>query len=363
MNRLEASSVLRGARALHSSGHKFAALDGIRGLAAIAVMMRHTSSMWGFPLVHSHLAVDVFFLLSGFVIASSYEAKLADRRLSFGAFVKLRLIRFYPMYLVALALGIWLAWITGVTNGEPVSHRDVLALGALALFFIPSAGAGILPLLSVSWSLFYELVVNILYAATRPALSTRMLLAISGAAYLALAAAAIQHGSLDMGWAGSLLGVAEGLTRSIFGIFLGIALFRLRARLATLLPTIPPLAAIVAICLLVFAPPLGPTWILDVIALTLLPPLVLAAARSEPPFARTMFFLGSASYPVYLLHIPLHVAFGLAVDVRAWAPWSGLVFAIGTVLIAVAAERAYDLPVRRWLTAALRPRAEPVKTA
>lgn len=342
--------------------HKFAALDGIRGLAAIAVMMRHTSSMWGFHLVHSHLAVDVFFLLSGFVIASSYEAKLADRRLSFGAFVKLRLIRFYPMYLVALLLGTWLAWITGVTGGEQVSHRDVLALGALALFFIPSTGAGILPLLSVSWSLFYELVVNVIYAATRPALSTRMLLAISGAAYLALAAATAQHGSLDMGWAGNLLGVAEGLTRSIFGIFLGIALFRLRTRLAALLPPIPPLAAILAICLLIFAPPMGPTWTFDVLALPLLPALVLLAARSEPPFARTMFFLGSASYPVYLLHIPLHLAFELAVDVRAWAPWSGLVFAIATVLIAVAAERAYDLPVRRWLTAALRPRVEPLKT-
>jgi peptidoglycan/LPS O-acetylase OafA/YrhL len=345
-----------------ATAHKFAALDGIRGLAAIFVMMRHTSSMWGFQLVHSHLAVDVFFLLSGFVIANSYEAKLADGRLSVGAFARVRLIRFYPMYLVALALCGGLTWMTGLIDGEPVRHAQVIGWGVLGLFFIPSAGANILPLLSVSWSLFYELLVNLLYAVVRPALSTRKLLAICAFAYVALVAAGARHGSLDMGWVGNALGVVEGLTRAVFGIFLGIALFRLRTRLWALLPQVPPLAAILVICALICAPSVGPTWILDVLAIPLLPPLVLMAARGEPPLARAMTFLGSASYPVYLLHVPAHLAIDLVVDVRPWTPWAGLAFAVGMVLLAVTAERAYDLPARRWLTAKLRPRVIPLKT-
>jgi peptidoglycan/LPS O-acetylase OafA/YrhL len=318
--------------------------------------------MWGFHLAHSHLAVDVFFLLSGFVIANSYEARMADGRLSVGAFVKLRLIRFYPMYLFALASCAWLTWVTGLINGDVVTHDQVIGWSVLGLFFIPGAGANILPLLSVSWSLFYELLVNVVYAVARPALSTRTLLAICGAAYAGLVAAGARHGSLDMGWVGNALGAVEGLTRSVFGIFLGIALFRLRTRLWALLPPLPPLAAILAICLLICAPPIGPTWILDVLAIPLLPFLVLLAARGEPPLARTMSFLGAASYPVYLLHMPAHLAIDLVVDVRPWAPWAGLVFAIVMVLLSVAAEAVYDLPARRWLTANLRPRAELLKT-
>lgn len=342
---------------------KFVALDGIRGIAAILVMMRHTSGMWGWRFEHSYLAVDLFFLLSGFVIANSYERKLADGRLTVAGFARLRLIRFYPMYLVALALSACLAWAPDAQDLASLTHREVVWRATLAMFFLPTLGAALFPLLGVTWSLFYELIVNLIYAVARPALTTRMLLSVSGLAYLALVTASLKHGSLDMGMAGNLAGVAEGLVRATFGIFLGIALYRLRTRLWARLPAIPPLAAIVALTALMCAPAIGPLWLIDVLSIPLMAPLVLLAARRPPPLGRAMLFLGSASYPIYLLHIPLHVAVERVLQMRGATPWTGLAFAMGTVLLGVAAERFYDLPLRRWLGATLLPRSSRLQSA
>jgi peptidoglycan/LPS O-acetylase OafA/YrhL len=339
-----------------SGARKFVALDGIRGLAAVLVMMRHTSGMWGFRFAHGYLAVDLFFLLSGFVIASSYEARLADGRLSVAAFVKLRLIRFYPMYLVGVALGAWLAWHPQAQDVDRLAPGAVLVFALKALLFLPSVGASAFPLLGVTWSLFHELVVNVLYAVVRPALSTRRLLLVAAAAFVALAAAAVAHGSADMGMSGDVVGLVEGLVRAVFGIFLGIAVFRLRHRLWARLPRVPSWMAIVAAAALLCAPAAGPAWVVDLLGIPLMAPLMLLAARADPPMGRLMLWLGSASYPVYLLHGPLHLALERGVDMRSWAPWAGVCFATGAVVLGILLERVYDLPLRRWLSESLRAR-------
>ena len=107
---------------------------------------------------------------------------------------------------------------------------------------------------------------------------------------------------------------------------------------------------------LLCVPAVGPTWIIDVLCIPLMAALVLLAARAEPPMGRFMRWLGSASYPVYLLHVPLHLALERVVDMRSWAPWAGVCFATGTLLVAILLERVYDLPLRRWLSDSLRPR-------
>ena len=86
---------------------KFAALDGMRGIAAILVMIRHTPGFWGSLDVkasHSYLAVDLFFILSGFVISHAYGAKLSQGTLSAPRFLLIRWIRLYPLYALAAIL-------------------------------------------------------------------------------------------------------------------------------------------------------------------------------------------------------------------------------------------------------------------
>src|SRR5215510_8290030 len=92
--------------ALASETHRFLVLDGLRGVAAFAVILDHVSSTtlraW---LPGRYLAVDFFFVLSGFVLAHAYSARLACGMTAAG-FMKIRLIRLYPLYLLGLALGL-----------------------------------------------------------------------------------------------------------------------------------------------------------------------------------------------------------------------------------------------------------------
>ena len=108
----------RAARSLSSAGDRtqtFVALDGLRGIAAIAVAARHAPYLWaaGAPtgfLRESYLAVDFFFILSGFVIAQAYERRLAGT-LTWRGYMALRLERLYPAILGGLALGVvFTAW-------------------------------------------------------------------------------------------------------------------------------------------------------------------------------------------------------------------------------------------------------------
>ena len=74
------------------------------GVAAALVLMRHSGDLWGGYPFRNYLAVDLFFLLSGFVLAHAFEARLRDRRLSVSEFMAQRLLRIYPMFAVALVL-------------------------------------------------------------------------------------------------------------------------------------------------------------------------------------------------------------------------------------------------------------------
>src|ERR1700692_1948753 len=84
--------------------NRYAYLDGIRGLAAILVLVRHTGNFWHFGFYRSYLAVDLFFILSGFVIAYAYDEKLREGAISFTQFLKIRLIRLYPVFLMSLVM-------------------------------------------------------------------------------------------------------------------------------------------------------------------------------------------------------------------------------------------------------------------
>ena len=80
--------------------------DLIRGICALVVVARHSAPLWGTKAQRGYLAVDAFFILSGFVIAHAYEAKLVARAMGFAQFARIRLIRLYPMYLVGLVVGL-----------------------------------------------------------------------------------------------------------------------------------------------------------------------------------------------------------------------------------------------------------------
>ncbi len=158
-------------QAIHHN-QRFDALDGIRGLAALEVMVYHLTHE-GLHLVRSAwVAVDLFFILSGFVIMHSYGDKIRNG-LSFGDFAKARLIRLAPLYFAGLLLGIAGALV--VLYGEPatrLSGWDVLKASASGMLLLPyfnhtdwpfgaiAHASEVFPLNPPSWSLFFELIIN-----------------------------------------------------------------------------------------------------------------------------------------------------------------------------------------------------------
>jgi len=79
---------------------RFVTLDAMRGIAAFLVVLRHTGTTAGgwFP-EYSYLAVDLFFILSGFVLAYAYDADF-ERGMGFSRFMKKRTLRLAPLYIL-----------------------------------------------------------------------------------------------------------------------------------------------------------------------------------------------------------------------------------------------------------------------
>lgn len=220
-------------------------LDGLRGVAAIMVLVYHVFE--GFatgPLDqrcnHGYLAVQFFFILSGFVVGYAYDDRWPQMRT--GEFFKRRLIRLHPMLLIGILLGAVAFFIQGSIqwDGSPVSpHRVVLAM-LCTFFMIPSAphtgpeirgNDELFPLNGPYWSLFVEYVGNILYALFLRKLSTRMLAGVVGLTGIGVACYAVGNGSgyghLGVGWTMDNHYLAAGLLGMTFCFSTGLLMARL----------------------------------------------------------------------------------------------------------------------------------------
>ena len=171
-------------------------LDGLRGVAALLVVFYHIFEGLSFAaggtlittINHGYLAVDFFFILSGFVIGYAYDDRLG-KTMSLGNFFKRRLIRLHPMIVMGAVIGAVTFCIQGSVqwDGTKIATSMVMLALLCAMFFIPAVpgvryevrGNGeMFPLNGPSWSLFFEYIGNILYALFIHRLSKKALVAI-----------------------------------------------------------------------------------------------------------------------------------------------------------------------------------------
>src|ERR1700712_3497162 len=163
-------------RYLETKNH-YEILDGLRGVAAILVVIFHvletySGNRFNQFINHGYLAVDFFFLLSGFVVAYAYDDRWG--KMTQWDFYKRRLIRLQPMVIMGSLIGAVLFYFQGgaafaLINETPVwKMLLVMAVGCTLLPLPPSMdirGWGEMhPLNGPAWSLFFEYVANILYA-------------------------------------------------------------------------------------------------------------------------------------------------------------------------------------------------------
>ncbi|MCI3135122.1 acyltransferase family protein [Phenylobacterium aquaticum] len=348
----------------------YPALDGLRGVAALCVVLMHRHVWFGLDgaLGHGFLAVDFFFMLSGFVIANAYDGKLANG-LGIAGFMRARVLRLYPMLILGAAIGaLWRLLALNLGVGV-LNVWEVANLFGRASFVLPALhsrfeGASAFPLDPPTWSLFFELAINLVYVAIFRWLTPARMVAIMAAGFLALVVLALKNGGIDAGDIAAEFWL--GFVRVTFPFFAGVLLHKVRG-FAPLARLKAPFWAQAAILLAILnVPNIG--WAnapFDLICVGLVfPALVISGSLTESPPAETraLKIMGDLSYPIYVLHYPMYVFLGGLGRVLGWlTPETQLVFGLASLAIILAASWSatlfYDRPVRAWLDGVARRRA------
>ncbi|WP_025885368.1 acyltransferase family protein [Asaia prunellae] len=353
----------------------FEVLDGLRGTAAILVVLFHIQGItvtWvGEKVIlhHAPLAVDFFFALSGFVMGYAYDDRW--KKMSVGQFLTLRLIRLHPLVILGVTMGL-VSYLFDPFKGslQNVPLETLLGVFVLGLLLLP---AGPLPnrwtdthpFNGPCWSLLQEYIGNIAYALVLRHLSARVLGGIAIVAGIVLTACALSIGTLDQGSSFETLWMAQ--IRLYFPFVTGLWLYRLRDRLPRFRLGWLPLSVIMTAAMLVPIIPEsdGVKWngFYEALCVILLFPAIIIAGQHSNA-GRGMLGLckasGRISYPLYITHFPIlyvwmnyvancHptsrqlLAYGLAtIPVTLLVAWAGLVF--------------WDEPIRSRLRSAMRAR-------
>lgn len=369
-------------------------LDGLRGAAALMVVWYHVfegfafaESVNGVPegglidvFNHGYLAVDFFFILSGFVISYAYDDRWrkADKgRLTLGGFFKRRLIRLHPMLVMGALIGTLSFLLQGATmwDGTTVSWSWVMVAMLLAMCLIPAyPGAGydvrgngeMYSLNGPSWSLFFEYIGNILYALLLRRLSDKALTAVVvvvGVLWAWFGIADISgYGMIGVGWTLDTVNFCGGFLRMAFPFTLGMWLarrfkpFRVRGIfwlsivLLFALFSVPFIPSSGTLCL---------NGVYEMACIMGLFPVVVWLAASgtttDRLSTRVCRFLGDISYPLYIVHYPvMYLFYSWLITHRCYtlaqaAPQVVMVLLVN-VSLAYLCLKCYDVPVRRWLS-------------
>jgi peptidoglycan/LPS O-acetylase OafA/YrhL len=367
-------------------------LDGLRGTAALSVRMFHIWEMLvpdlaHNPMRHTFLAVDFFFLMSGFVLGHAYDARLAAPRglreaLDLPGFFKRRLMRLHPMVVISMVIGITLYLLDPYADeaqriGEHLSlGRLVLCVGLSMLLLptppLPNTLGETHPVNGPSWTLFQEYIANMLYGLLGHRMGLRLHRALCVISALLLLWTAEHFGDLGHGWGWGDFWAAP--VRLACPFLSGLLIYRLRLSLRLPQPFLVLSALLVGIFI---APPMGRfNGLFEAACVIVVFPLILAAgvgvAQLDGRPGRLCRLMGEISYPVYIVHYPFIYLFAHwnwrthPAPLQLGAAVAGLFF--GVVALAYALLRWYDQPVRamlarNYLAASRLPRAEPAPGA
>lgn len=357
-------------------------LDGLRGVAALIVMWYHVFEGYAFAgntmienFNHGYLAVDFFFMLSGFVISYAYDDRWGGS-FTMKDFFKRRLIRLHPMVIMGAVLGAITYCIQGSVQWDGTHIATSMTMLALlcTMFLIPAVpGAGhevrgngeMFPLNGPSWSLFFEYIGNILYALFIRRLPTKALAALVALTGAGLAGFALSdasgYGNIGIGWTLDAVNFGGGALRMLFPFSMGMLLARnfkpFKVRGAFWICT-ALLVALLSMPYIEGMQPVCRNGIYEAFCIiAVFPVLVLLGASgttTDSKSTRICKFLGEISYPLYIVHYPFMYLF------YAWLIKNGL-FTFGqtwqvalcvyawNILVAYLCLKLYDEPVRKFL--------------
>ena len=357
-------------------------LDGLRGVAALMVIWYHVFEGYAFAggttidtFNHGYLAVDFFFILSGFVIGYAYDDRWG-KNFTMKDFIKRRLIRLHPMVIMGAVVGAITFYIQGSVqwDGTHIGISMVMLSLLCTIFFIPAMpGVGyevrgngeMFPLNGPCWSLFFEYIGNILYALFIRRLSNKALTIVVVLLGVALASFAIfnvsGYGNIGVGWTLDGVNFIGGLLRMLFPFSMGMLLSRnfkpMKLRGAFWICTLV-MIALFAVPYLEGTESICTNGIYEAFCIIIAFPILLwigaSGTTTDKKSTQICKFLVDISYPIYVIHYPFMYLF------YAWLIKNQL-FTLGetwqvalcvyawNILFAYLCLKLYDEPVRKYL--------------
>ena len=374
---------------------RYEILDGLRGVAALTVLLYHHFEVFGpgIKSFHGYLAVDFFFILSGFVIGYAYDdrwkSKSNPNGMTLKAFFKRRLIRLHPMLIAGTVIGMLLFYF-GMGDAMPAirdAHwKEMLLCFLFALFMIPvphsldvKGWGDFNPFNGNSWTLTFEYIANILYALVIRHFNNLML-------FIFVVISALLTIGVGLGW--NLFGVMDtrpdyqigtfiggwsldpdqlvlGFSRLLFPFFAGLLMARLMCNRYTANGQNSGkrrtfiLASLLLVAVLIVPYINGAAnGIYEMLVILLMFPIIVgigAIGNVKGKEQKICKWLGDISYPLYITHAP--IVFTLCEGWKANHPdassdqqiFVAVCSYILSILVAWAAFKLWDIPVRQWL--------------
>ena len=370
------------------SKQRYDILDGLRGVAALMVIIFHFFELYSFGnpskqiINHGYLAVDFFYVLSGFVLGYAYD----DRwdKMSYWDFYKRRLIRLHPMVIAGSLLGMCYFFL-----GECINSPNIESVNPLYFFLTIIMSILMIPCPAQmdirgwgetnsfngpNWTLTYEYIVNILYSLIFRRLHTIIIGILTLASALLLVNLTCNFDIFNVmneresnkytvigGWSLTSCELCVGFTRLFYPYFAGYLVYRLKLKIR-----IPYSFIICSIILITFLsmPRLEKegypifNGIYEAIVIILIFPLVIIIGAGDTTkneiLTKICKFIGELSYPIYITHYPIIYMNS------AWTSFhmkdslfNKIMISIGSFCIMVfnaySLIELYDKPVRKWL--------------
>ncbi|PWB22805.1 acyltransferase family protein [Flavobacterium sp. HTF] len=339
----------------------FEILDGLRGIAALAVVVFHFME-WIFTdptknfIGHGFLAVDFFFCLSGFVIGYAYDDRIA--KMGLRKFFTSRIIRLHPLVVAGSVLGL-LAFLFDPFGG----HLELYSTGKIILTFICSVFLIPLPIIAdrgfnlfsfnaPAWSLFWEYMANIAYAFVLCRIRRNFLLILTILSAAAICYVAYNSGNLLGGWSGPTFW--DGCARISYSFLVGLLIYRSNWIIKNKLGFF----GLSVLLLLAFVMPFSEwNWLSEPLVVLFYFPLLIslgAGAVLNPEFKKICVFSDTISYPLYMTHYAVLWMFGnYYTNYKPDTTQLVLIIIPGVILLVVFAYFVmvvYDIPLRKYLS-------------